>query len=67
MSRGPSPPSTGRLPGAEKNSTMDEHNGTTPEQSVTERQMSRLVVPAPAGYDSSGRIDVLHEPDLHVL
>ena len=48
---------------------MDELNGTiSPQQeSVTERQLRRLVVPAPAAYDSSGRIDVIHEPDLDVL
>ena len=40
---------------------------TTPQQSVTERQLRRLVVPAPAAYDPSKRIDVIHEPDLDLL
>lgn len=43
------------------------HDDTTPHQSVTERQLQRLVVPAPAAYDPSRRIDVVHEPDLEVL
>jgi len=47
---------------------MDEHEDTTsPQQSVTERQLRRLVVPAPAAYDPSKRIDVIHEPDLDLL
>jgi len=44
-----------------------EHHDTTPPQSVTERQLRRLVVPAPAAYDPSKRIDVIHEPDLDLL
>ena len=48
---------------------MDEHDDTTvpKQQSVTERQLRRLVVPAPAAYDPSKRIDVIHEPDLDLL
>ena len=44
-----------------------DHDDTTPHQSVTERQLRRLVVPAPAAYDPSKRIDVIHEPDLDLL
>ncbi|MCW2811485.1 MAG: hypothetical protein JWP61_1943 [Friedmanniella sp.] len=44
-----------------------DHDDTTPQQSVTERQLRRLVVPAPAAYDPSKRIDVIHEPDLDLL
>jgi len=43
------------------------HDDTTPHQSVTERQLQRLVVPAPAVYDPRKRIDVIHEPDLDLL
>ena len=46
---------------------MDEQDSTTQQQSITERQLRRLVVPAPAAYDPSRRIDVVHEPDLEVL
>lgn len=46
---------------------MDEQDNTTTLQSVTERQLRRLVVPAPAAYDPRHRIDVIHEPDLEVL
>ncbi|WP_183097382.1 hypothetical protein [Nocardioides pelophilus] len=46
---------------------MDQQDNTTTQQSVTERQLRRLVVPAPAAYDPSRRIDVIHEPDLEVL
>ena len=45
---------------------MDQDD-TTPQQSVTERQLQRLVVLAPAAYDPSKRIDVIHEPDLDLL
>ena len=38
-----------------------------PQQSVTERQLQRLAVPAPAAYDPSKGIDVIHEPDLNLL
>lgn len=34
------------------------------EQSATERQLRRLVVPEPAAYDPKRRLDVIHEPDL---
>lgn len=44
-----------------------DHDDTTPQQSVTERQLQRLVEPAPAAYDPSKRIDVIHEPDLDLL
>lgn len=44
-----------------------DHDDTTRQQSVTERQLRRLVVPAPAAYDPSKRIDVIHEPDLDLL
>jgi len=43
------------------------HDDSTPQQSVTERQLRRLVVPAPAAYDPRKRIDVIHEPDLDLL
>jgi len=43
------------------------HDDTTPHQSVIERQLQRLVVPAPAAYDPSKRIDVIQEPDLDLL
>ncbi|MFC7501538.1 hypothetical protein ACOACQ_03390 [Nocardioides sp. CPCC 206347] len=46
---------------------MDEQDNTATQQSVTERQLRRLVVPAPAAYDPSRRIDVIHEPDLDLL
>ena len=43
------------------------HDDTTPQQSITERKLERLVVPAPGAYDPSKRIDFLHEPDLVLL
>ena len=45
---------------------MDEHDDITvpQQQSVTERQLRRLVVPA---HEPSKRIDVIHEPDLDLL
>ena len=46
---------------------MDEQDNTATQQSATERQLRRLVVPAPAAYDSSGRMDVIHAPDLDLL
>ena len=48
---------------------MDEHDDTTVphQQSVTERQLRRLVVPAPAAYDASKRIDAIHGADLGLL
>ncbi|WP_207084477.1 hypothetical protein [Nocardioides sp. S5] len=48
---------------------MDEHDDTPEpqQQSVTERQLRRLVVPAPAACDPSKRIDVMHELDLDLL
>ena len=46
---------------------MDEQDNTATQQSVTERQLRRLVMPAPAAYDPSRRIDVIHEPDLDLL
>jgi hypothetical protein len=46
---------------------MNEQDNTTTQQSVTERQLRRLVVPAPAAYDPGRRIDVIHEPDLDLL
>lgn len=47
---------------------MDECEDTAaPQQSVTEHQLRRLVVPAPAVYDPSMRIDVIHAPDLDLL
>lgn len=39
----------------------DEH------RSSTERQLRRLVVPEPATYDPSTRLDVVHDPDLNLL
>ena len=44
-----------------------EHDDTTPTQSVTERQLRRMVVPPPAAYDPSKRIDVIHEPNVNLL
>jgi hypothetical protein len=44
-----------------------DHHDTTPTQSVTERQLRRLVVPAPAAYYPTKRLDVIHEPDLDHL
>jgi hypothetical protein len=35
--------------------------------SATERQLRRLVVPEPAAYEPSKRLDVIHEPDLELL
>lgn len=48
---------------------MDEHDDTTvpQQQSVTERQLRRLVLPAPATYEPSKRVDVIHGPDLDLL
>jgi hypothetical protein len=46
---------------------MDEQGNTARQQSVTERQLRRLVVPAAAAYDPTGRIDVIHAPDLDLL
>ena len=46
---------------------MDEQDNTATQQSVTEHQLRRLVVPALAAYDPSRRIDVIHEPDLEVV
>ena len=46
---------------------MDEQDNTPRQQSVAERQLRRLVVPAPAAYDPSTRIDVIHNPDLDLL
>lgn len=42
---------------------MNNDDDTTSTQSVTEHQLRRLVVPAPAAYDPSKRIDAIHEPD----
>jgi hypothetical protein len=44
---------------------MDEQDSTA--QSTTERQLRRLIVPAPAAYDPSRRIDVIHDPDSDLL
>ncbi|MFC7362225.1 hypothetical protein [Nocardioides astragali] len=46
---------------------MDEQDNTATRQSAKERQLRRLVVPAPAAYDPSRRIDVVHNPDLALL
>ena len=46
---------------------MNEQNNTTTQQSVTESQLRRLVVPAPAAYDPRRRIDIIHNPDLDLL
>ncbi len=46
---------------------MDEQHNTATQQSATERQLRRLVAPAPAAYDPSRRIDVVHHPDLDLL
>ena len=46
---------------------MDEQDNTATQYSVTERQLQRLVVPAPAAYDPSKRIDVIHEPNVNLL
>jgi hypothetical protein len=42
---------------------MDVQDITTTQQSDTERQLRRMVVAAPAAYDPSSRIDVIHDPD----
>lgn len=44
------------------------HDDDTPVQhSATERQLRRLVVPEPAAYELSKRLDVIHQPDLDLL
>ncbi|GAB3199037.1 hypothetical protein GCM10027062_14640 [Nocardioides hungaricus] len=45
------------------------HDDDTPvqPQSVTERQLHRLVVPGPAAYAPDKRLDVIHEPDFDLL
>lgn len=35
--------------------------------SPTERQLRRLMVPRPAAYVASERLDVIHDPDLKQL
>lgn len=45
---------------------MDEQDNIT-QQSPTERQLRRLIVPAPAAYAPGRRIDVIHDPDLDLL
>ena len=45
---------------------MDEQNGIT-QYSATERQLRRLIVPAPAAYAPGRRIDVIHDPDPDLL
>jgi hypothetical protein len=67
MSRGPSPPPTGRLPAAEEDTRMDEQDNTVTQHSATERQLRHLVVPAPGAYEPSRRIEVVHNPDLDLL
>jgi hypothetical protein len=66
MSRTPSPSPTGRLPAAEENTAMN-LDDTTSQHSVTERQLRRLVVPAPTEYGATKRLDVIQEPDLDLL
>jgi len=44
-----------------------DHDDTALQQSVTERQLQRLVVRAPAAYDPSERINFLHDRDLDLL
>ena len=46
---------------------MNHDDDTPTEHSATERQLRRLVVPEPAAYDPSKRLDVIHEPDLDLL
>lgn len=46
---------------------MDEQDNTTTPPSATERQLRRLVVPAPVAYDPHRRIDVIHDPDVDLL
>lgn len=46
---------------------MNHGDDTPPQQSVTERHLRRLVVPEPAAYDPSKRLDVIHEPDLDLV
>jgi hypothetical protein len=46
---------------------MNHDDDTPPQQSATERQLRRLVVPEPAAYDASKRLDIIHEPDLDLL
>jgi len=44
-----------------------DHDDTTGQYSDTERQLQRLIVPTPAGYDPNKRIDVIHEPNHDLL
>jgi len=44
-----------------------DYDETTPQYSDTEGHLQRLVMPTPAGYDTSKRIDVIHEPNLDLL
>jgi hypothetical protein len=44
------------------------YDGDTPmQESATERQLRRLVVPEPAAYAPDKRLDVIHETDLDLL
>ena len=45
--------------GDERNSNVSENNQSDP--SPTERRISRLVVPEPAGFPQSERIDWVHD------
>lgn len=45
---------------------MDEQDDIT-QHSATERQLRRLIVPAPAAYATGQRIDVIHDPDPDLL
>ena len=45
---------------------MDEQDSIT-QHSATERQLRRLIVPAPTAYAPGRRIDVIHDPDLDLL
>lgn len=45
---------------------MDEQDSIA-QHSATERQLRRLIVPAPAAYDPGRRIDVIHDPDPDLM
>jgi hypothetical protein len=46
---------------------MNHADDTPVQQSVTERQLRRLVVPEPASYALKMRLDVIHEPHRDLL
>ena len=44
-----------------------DHDDTSLTRSIANRQLRRLVVPAPVAHDSNRRIDVIDEPGLDLL